>query len=79
MSRGRRVVHGIYHIQNVNSYHSRLKDWIRGFQGVATKYLLNYLNWFEHLDGSRKMLKGISEQTLFFDSLSACRQLPPAA
>lgn len=63
MSRGRRVVHGIYHVQNVNSYHSRLKNWIRGFRGVATKYLLNYLNCFEHLDSSRKMLKGIGEHS----------------
>jgi len=79
MSRGRRVVHGIYHIQNVNSYHSRLKDWIRGFRGVATKYLPNYLSWFEHIDSSRKLVKGVGEQILFFDSLTAYRQLAPAA
>ena len=36
-----------YHIQHVNSAHSRLKTWIdRGMHGVATKYLQNYLNWF---------------------------------
>src|SRR5699024_2383354 len=37
---------GIYHIQHANSYHSRLKGWIRDFNGVATKYLQNYLTWF---------------------------------
>ena len=30
---------GIYHIQNVNNYGSRLKGWMRRFNGVATKYL----------------------------------------
>lgn len=35
----------IFHIQNVNGYHSRLKDWMSRFNGVATKYLPNYLGW----------------------------------
>lgn len=41
-----RVKKGIYHIQNVNNFHSRLKTWMRRFQGGATKYLDNYLYWF---------------------------------
>lgn len=36
---------GIYHVQNVNNYGSRLKTWIRRFNGVATKYLDSYLGW----------------------------------
>jgi transposase-like protein len=36
---------GIFHIQNVNAYHSRLKAWMRRFNGVATKYLPSYLGW----------------------------------
>ena len=35
-----------FHIQTVNSYHSHLKNWMRHFRGVATKYLQNYLGWF---------------------------------
>ncbi|MDZ7761783.1 MAG: IS1595 family transposase [Desulfovermiculus sp.] len=35
----------VFHIQNVNAYHSRLKEWIKRFHGVATKYLPNYLGW----------------------------------
>lgn len=50
ISKGRRSIKGIYHIQHVNSYHSRLKDWIRRFKGIATKYLNNYLHWFEFLE-----------------------------
>ena len=41
---------GVYHIQNVNSYTSRLKEWMRPFKGVATKYLPNYLGWRRMVD-----------------------------
>lgn len=41
----------LYHIQNVNNYHCRLKGWIQRFNGVATKYLDNYLTWFQVLEG----------------------------
>ena len=41
---------GIYHINNVNAYDSRLKNWMRPFNGVATKYLPNYLGWHRALD-----------------------------
>ena len=30
------VKKGIYHIQNVNNYHKRLKDWLAHFNGVAS-------------------------------------------
>lgn len=41
------VKQGIYHIQNVNSLHKRVKKWIDStFWGVSTKYLQNYMNWF---------------------------------
>jgi hypothetical protein len=46
------VIAGIYHIQNVNAFDSRLKNWIRRFHGVATKYLDSYLGWFRALDRS---------------------------
>ena len=37
---------GEYHINNVNNYHKGLKDFVRHFNGISTKYLTNYLNWF---------------------------------
>lgn len=45
--KGRHSVPGspVFHIQGVNGYHSRLKDWMRKFNGVATKNLQNYLGW----------------------------------
>lgn len=39
-------VRGAFHIQTVNSRHSQLKDFLRRYRGVATKYLGNYLQWF---------------------------------
>ena len=36
---------GVFHVQNVNAYGSRLKTWMRRFHGVATKYLGDYLVW----------------------------------
>ena len=33
------------HINNVNGYHGRLKEWLRPFHGVATAYLDHDLGW----------------------------------
>ena len=46
---GERVV-GAYHIQHVNGYHRRLKEWMGRFHGVATHYLRNYLGWRRMLE-----------------------------
>lgn len=43
-------VNGAYHIQNVNAYHSRLKEWMDRFHGVATHYLPHYLGWRRMLE-----------------------------
>ncbi len=50
LSAGIRVIGKVYHIQNVNAYDSRLKQWMRRFHGVATHYLPNYLGWRRMLD-----------------------------
>lgn len=39
-----------FHINNVNGYHGRLKEWMRRFHGVATKNLPNYLGWRRALE-----------------------------
>lgn len=41
---------GIFHVQNVNAYDTRLKGGIRRFNGVATRYLDSYLGWFRAID-----------------------------
>ncbi len=49
-SRREHVVEGVIHVQNVNAYTKRLKQWMARFNGVATKYLASYLGWFRCLD-----------------------------
>lgn len=44
---------GPWHINNVNGYHSRLKNWLRRFNGVASDYLCRYLGWFRAQDRFR--------------------------
>jgi transposase-like protein len=55
------VKKGIYHLNNINNYHSRLKKWISRFNGVSTKYLQLYLVWFQFLD-NRKMESDLSKK-----------------
>lgn len=45
-SKGKRAVDKVYHVQNVNNMDSRLRKFMESFNGLATKYLQNYLNWF---------------------------------
>jgi transposase-like protein len=66
-----RVKKGIFHIQHVNNFHNRLKKWMERFQGVATKYLDNYLYWFRWLDlGKNLAFEKQVEQML----IAACQK-----
>lgn len=49
-------VRGVFHIQNVNAYDSRLKSWMSRFHGVATKYLPHYLGWRRLLERYRRAI-----------------------
>jgi hypothetical protein len=51
-----RVVTKIYHVHNVNAYDSRLKEWIRRFYDIASRYLANYLGWRRMIDKTRASL-----------------------
>ena len=53
---GIRVIAKVYHVQNVNAYDSRLKEWMHRFHGVATRYLANYLGWRRMIDQARDSL-----------------------
>jgi transposase-like protein len=44
-----------FHINNVNAYHGRLKEWMRRFHGVATDNLPNYLSWRRTLEAFSKV------------------------
>ncbi|PKG40245.1 IS1595 family transposase [Psychromonas sp. Urea-02u-13] len=62
---------GAFHIQNVNAFDSRLKGWMKRFNGVATKYLGNYLGW-------RRMLEryqgGITPDICLFEAVGRTPQ-----
>ena len=45
-NKGQYVKDQVFHVQNVNNLSKRLKSWMHQFNGVSTKYLQNYLNWF---------------------------------
>ena len=57
---------GIYHVQNVNAYTSRLKGWMRKFNGVATEYLDTYLGWqrMRDRDGNTLTASGLLTASL---------------
>ena len=53
--RGKRT-NGCYHIQHVNAYHHRLRDWITSvFHGVASKNMNHYLWWRHQLENGKNM------------------------
>jgi transposase-like protein len=45
---------GTLHINNVNAYDKRLKEWMDRFHGVATKNLDIYLGWHRFLDAAKR-------------------------
>ena len=60
VSKGQRVKNKVYHVQNVNNTAARLRTWMRPFNGLATKYLQNYMNWFmilERIKNNNQRLK----------------------
>jgi transposase-like protein len=65
-----RIIDGIYHIQNVNAFHSRYKLWEARFKGIATKYTDNYLVWFNFLDKTSNLERCKRIKQLLFDSTS---------
>lgn len=48
------------HLQKVNNVHSQVRDFIKPFNGVSSKYLQNYLNWYAYkskISNSKTTLK----------------------
>ena len=52
--KGGKVKKGLFHIQHINNYHSRLKKFIERFNGVSTKYLDNYLIWHNFVNYAKE-------------------------
>lgn len=56
LDQGAGVRQRVFHIQHVNAYDSRLKQWTHRFNGVATRCLPNYLSWRRFLERTGKEL-----------------------
>ena len=56
---------GVYHIQNVNAYHSRLKQFLSRLKGVAAKYIGLYLTWLDYLDKLSNLPQRPSPRDIF--------------
>ena len=57
------------HLQHVNNTHSQLRAFLLPFNGVSSKYLQNYLNWFAYakkLSGTKTIIR-----QWFFNILSS--------
>ncbi len=77
------------HIQHINGYHSSMKRFMRPFNGVATKYLNNYLVWYNEARNTnydeyslRKNIKNgvyIEEIYVQRDYISARNPIPVVA
>ena len=46
---------GELHIQEVNSYHSRLKHFLSHFRGVASRYLPGYIMVFDYMQNNKHL------------------------
>ena len=71
---------GNFHVQHINAYHSVLKNWIRRFNGVSTKYLNNYLVWHNFVNYAKESYtekKNILESFVFTVSKTVlCKNVP---
>lgn len=63
---GKSTTSGIYSINHINSYHSQLKKFMGTFRGVVTKYLNNYLVWFNYAKYKRVSLADKQEKMLTY-------------
>jgi transposase-like protein len=62
VNKGEHVREKIYHVQKVNSLTNEFKLWMRyNFRNVSTKYLQNYLYWFEMNKILKKETDGLDE------------------
>ena len=51
----------VFHIQNVNNDHGKLKGWIYGFRGVASKALHKYVGWMRWFEQNKRSKQTIEQ------------------
>lgn len=58
------TLNGIYHIQHINSFHSRFKKFMRKFNGASTKHLDLYLAWFLWEQSNKSLTEKARQEAL---------------
>jgi len=61
------------HLQTINNQHKQIRDFLAPFNGVATKYLPNYLNWFLYRQSQTENRAKVKD--MLFTTLSAATAL----
>lgn len=61
---------GVYHINNINSYHNKYKKWFEKLYGVATKYVGNYSYWFNWSERSKSIEKSSRHRKIMYLCMS---------
>lgn len=78
-----RRTNGIYGIQRINAYHSRLKGFLSRFRGVSSKYLDNYLAWYNLMFCCTKEKEEAKRMTMGYSFLAhsetRCADIPRRA
>ncbi len=62
-----KTVESYKNLGNINSLHSRFKDFIRQMYGVATRRLENYLVWFSWIENFKR---NENKNTLIVNSIT---------
>ena len=62
---------GVYHINHINALHNKLKLWMKKRYGVATKYIGNYMYWFNWSERNSNIGWRTQGKTLIYDSVSS--------
>lgn len=66
---------GIYHINHINALHNKLKLWMKPKYGVATKYLANYMYWFNWEEKTQGVSRYNKSKDLIYNSFSSIMKL----
>ena len=69
-------VKGAYHIQNVNNLHKRLRNFMKNYNGVATKYLNHYVSLYIWIENHKKINNVNLHKELFVSIASSGSYTP---
>ena len=62
---------GVYHINHINALHSKLKLWMKRKYGISTKYIGNYMYWFNWSERNSHISRHRQGKSLIYDSISS--------